>query len=317
MKIRGKLLAASCLVVAGFAMPSAFAQDMDQGMMNPPPTTGPYVSLGLGTNVMATQHYDYPAIYGESGTTIFRPDYAGELGLGYGLGNGFRVELDGNFFRNNIRKEDGTLSGQQRAYGGVNTYGALANVLYDFQTTLPVRPYVGAGVGYEWQKFEHLRVPGIGATYSGTYGSAAFDIIGGIAYDISSVPGLAVTAQYQYTDLVANRKYLNAPYGTVVQFGKSHGHAGPALRAVPAAGSGRGAGAGARPGCGARAGSGPDLSRVLQLGQGKSDSACDADRIGSGAGLAEHPCDPAQRERLYRYLGQPGLQHEAVLSPRR
>ena len=243
MTNRAKLLATSCLAVAGMILPaSAWAQAMTGSseatsmpggtMMNPQPATGPYVSLGLGTNIMSPQKYS-TAVTGfgpgatETGHAIFRPDYAGEVGIGYGLGNGLRVELDGDFFRNNVKKVDSNLFGQGRARGGVNTYGALVNVFYDIPTSLPVRPFVGGGVGYMWQKFEHLSSPVNASTYSGTYGSFAYDLIGGIAYDITAVPGLAVTAQYQYTQLTSTRKY-NVRTGTggttVSNFNSSGNH---------------------------------------------------------------------------------------------
>jgi OOP family OmpA-OmpF porin len=243
MTIRGKLLATSCLALAGFILPaSAWAQAMTGSSeatetpggtyMNPQPATGPYVSLGAGVNIMTPQNYSIPngaapALPGtaRTGHEIFRPDYAGTIGIGYGLGNGLRVELDGDFFRNNVKKQDDNFLGQSRAAGGVNTYGAIANVFYDIPVPFPVRPYVGGGVGYMWQKFQHLHSGFTGDNFSGTYGSFAYDVIAGVAFDITSVPGLAVTAEYQYTELTSNRKYLDTGYQNVAQFNHSPNHA--------------------------------------------------------------------------------------------
>ncbi len=242
MTNREKLLATSCLALAGMIIPaSAWAQAMTGSseatetpggtMMNPQPTTGPYVSLGAGINIMQPQKYSIPLTgFGpgvtQTGHAIFRPDYAGKIGIGYGLGNGLRVELDGDFFRNNIKKVDDNLFGQGRAHGGVNTYGGLVNVLYDIPVAFPVRPYVGGGVGYMWQKFQHLSAATTGDTYSGTYGSFAYDLVGGVAFDITAVPGLAVTAEYQYTQLTSTRKYndTTAAVGTVANFNSSGNH---------------------------------------------------------------------------------------------
>ncbi len=149
MKLRLALAAATCL-----ALPiAAHAQ----------PVTGPYVSLEGGTSISNPFNYDYyavqdnggPAYQGPTGKFLSRPAYAGVGSIGYGFGNGFRVELGGNFFRNTIHKDDnsGINGGQYSATGGMNTYGPMVNVLYDMNIGLPIYPYVGAGVGYQWVKF--------------------------------------------------------------------------------------------------------------------------------------------------------------------
>ncbi len=215
MRLRAKLLGAASLLAAAALPGLALAQV--------PPVTGPYVSLGLGTDLMMNQHYNYaPASLGQAGHFQFRPDYAGQIGVGYGLGNGIRVEVDGDFFRNNASKSVDNFNGANPVHGGVNTYGVFLNGFYDFQTGTNFVPFIGGGVGYAYQKWQHLALPATyGDVYSGTYGSFAFDVGAGVAYNITQVPGLALTAQYSYTELTHTRKYLDAPAATVINVGHS------------------------------------------------------------------------------------------------
>ncbi|MHB1305081.1 MAG: OmpA family protein [Acidiphilium sp.] len=218
MKYRSTLLAATCTAAAlVMAAPMAHAQ-MASG---PAPVTGPYVDLGLGTSLMQSQKYHVaPSFAGQNGSLISRPDVAGQVGIGYGLGNGFRIELDGNYFRNSARKAKDNLFGDSRSHGGINTYGVLANAYYDIPTGTNFVPFVGGGIGYMWQKFQHVQIPG--GQLGGTYGSFAFDVGAGVAYNIPQVPGLALTAQYQYVELTHNRKYND--FGTVANVGHSGNH---------------------------------------------------------------------------------------------
>jgi OmpA-OmpF porin, OOP family len=210
MKLRLALAAATCL-----ALPIvAHAQ----------PVTGPYVSLGAGTSISNPFNYNYSAYsdgqfdtVGENGKFLSRPAYAGVGAVGYGFGNGFRIELGGNFYRNTIHKDDvadgqagnGLNNTQYGAKGGMNTYGPMVNAYYDFNVGLPIFPYVGVGVGYQWVKFQnHINdVNAFQDTVEGTRGSFAYQFIGGLAYPLPFVPGLSLTAEYRFMEIVESRNY--------------------------------------------------------------------------------------------------------------
>ncbi len=205
MKLRFVLAAATCL-----ALPlAAHAQ----------PVTGPYVSLGAGTSIQYPFNYNFqkfPAL-GLNGKFLTRPSYAGVGAFGYGLGDGFRVELGLNLYRNTITKDDSNNNGQAPATGGENTYGPMLNVLYDINVGLPIFPYVGAGVGYQWVKFNtHIHDGITGATIGGTEGSFAYNIIAGASYPLAPIPGLSLTAEYRFTQLTASRNYGGAVDGASI-----------------------------------------------------------------------------------------------------
>jgi OOP family OmpA-OmpF porin len=191
MKLRLALAA-----LTGLALPiAAHAQ----------PVTGPYVSLAGGTSILNPQNLD--ANYNDNtGKVLWKNSYAAVASAGYGFGNGFRVELGGNFYRNTASKVKIDGEGDFPLHGGSDTYGPMVNVLYDVNVGLPIFPYVGAGVGYQWQRFGSYLKSGPNAI-SGSKGSFAYQIIGGLSYPIQMVPGLSLTAEYRFMQLTASRNY--------------------------------------------------------------------------------------------------------------
>jgi outer membrane protein OmpA-like peptidoglycan-associated protein/outer membrane protein W len=201
MKLRLALAAATCL-----ALPVvAHAQTI----------TGPYVSLeGGGAYVNPVTSSD--SLEGGSGKTLYRPNYAGIAGVGYGFGNGLRIELDGDYTHNTLSENDD--SGHYKVRGHLNSYGPLLNVLYDIPTGTPFTPYLGVGGGYQFiqpTSFGGGYVPGTnpGINYGSTKGSIAADVVGGVAYDVAQVPGLAVTGEFRFIDAFQNRHYVESITG--------------------------------------------------------------------------------------------------------
>ncbi len=207
MKIRLALAAATCLVLPL----AAHAQ----------PVAGPYVSLGAGTSILAPVTVSPGADSAISGKALWRPSYAGVADVGYGFGNGFRVQLGMDFLRNTAHEAD-VAGFHSRIFGGENKYGLMANALYDFNVGWPIYPYVGGGFGYQWAK-ANSDVGAGGVKVSGTEGSFAFDVIAGISYPLPWVQGLSATAEYRFMQLTANRSYsATIPGGMNVEQESSH-----------------------------------------------------------------------------------------------
>lgn len=209
MKLRLALAAATCL-----ALPV---------MAHAQPVTGPYVSLGAGTSILNSANYTldgYNASFNAqyTGRYQFRPSAAFEGSVGYGIGNGFRSEVEVNYARNTVHRDDGILAGAPDGIysimGAQQTYGGFVNILYDVSVGLPVFPYVGAGVGYEIVKLNRHFYDAYNGTIAGSQGSFAYQLIGGLSYPISDVPGLSLTAEYRFEQLVATRSYSESYLGT-------------------------------------------------------------------------------------------------------
>ena len=199
MKLRTALLAASILA----APAAALAQ----------PVTGPYVSLGTGATIFDSQKIKDLTIdgqnYGGFGKIRTDADLYESGAIGYGLGNGLRIEINGVWDRNALRSIDGAhASGFQEEFKG------FGNVLYDFDLTpygfAGFSPYIGVGAGYSdvhSQNQFSLNPAGFALRNTSSDGDFAVQGIVGLAYNIAAVPGLALTAEYRYTAIPDDLHY--------------------------------------------------------------------------------------------------------------
>lgn len=162
---------------------------------------GPYIGLGAGINIMQNEDAKITAPPGAVGSGQLKsrigPAVVGSIG--YGLGNGIRAELEGNYRYNSFY---GTGVG-----GHEQKYGAMVNVLYDFVGLVPyMQPYIGVGAGYEWAQEDGV-YGGAARTGNNTKGAFAYQGIIGTAFPISAMPGLALTAEYRFMGLAGDRNY--------------------------------------------------------------------------------------------------------------
>ncbi|HTR16250.1 MAG TPA: OmpA family protein [Acetobacteraceae bacterium] len=192
------------------------------------PITGPYVSLGSGYNIKqnegATIENTSRNISREatqnSGTYRWGNGFNVQASAGYGLGNGLRVELEGNYIYNDVNNFVHTPR-PTASTGHQEDYGLFVNVLYDINTqeygvdTGGVTPYVGVGVGYDWIHLGPLTSTGANTVFhaGGTNGGFAYQGIIGVAYPLPWVPGLDVTAEYRFVGNVNNGSYSGTRYG--------------------------------------------------------------------------------------------------------
>jgi OOP family OmpA-OmpF porin len=197
MKFRAVLLAATVLAAPTVLSHAAKAQ----------PVTGTYVSLGAGYNIESTVKSKNLTINGVGvpgkEDFLFNNGYDVVGAVGYGMGNGFRVEVEGDFARNHDSKyKQGTDVTQ--SHGFEERYGAFVNAYYDFDFGLPLYPYVGVGVGYQDTHIRDLSAP---VFINKTKGSLAYQGIVGAAYPIAFVPGLSATLEYRFIGLAGSRKF--------------------------------------------------------------------------------------------------------------
>jgi OmpA-OmpF porin, OOP family len=204
MKLRNTLLAATLLatpVVGANAQPA-----------NPPPVTGLYVSLGAGANILMDEHLVNGTGTASSARLRSRIGPAAVVALGYGLGNGIRLELEGDY-RNN-RFSQGRDFGFPAAAGGNEVkYGPMVNAVYDLTGLIPfpyAAPYAGVGVGYQWTHFDKVHAYGPTGfprfASDDTRGALAYQAIIGAVVPWQILPGLATTIEYRFLGL-AHRDY--------------------------------------------------------------------------------------------------------------
>jgi len=173
------------------------------------PVSGPYIAAGVGANWLQDTTLN-GSVNNTAGTKIenqFEIGYVGVLSLGWGFGNGLRAEIEGNYRSNDVSDTKVGGSSVQGVASGTGTavsYGAMANILYDFNLGSAlggIVPYIGAGAGYIWHDYQDVgaqRSTGERAVYNGDTGAFGYQAILGAALPITSVPGLAVTAEYRF-----------------------------------------------------------------------------------------------------------------------
>jgi outer membrane protein OmpA-like peptidoglycan-associated protein len=170
------------------------------------PVNGLYLGAGFGGNMLmetdATSKR--PGEPNGKDSIDFSWGYAGVLSLGWGFGNGLRVELEGNYRSNDVSDfKVGTRTNAPGATGTVTSYGAMANILYDINLggmLGGLTPYVGVGAGYIWHDYDKVgsSAAGESVTFSGDEGNFGGQAIVGLSLPISAVPGLALTAEYRF-----------------------------------------------------------------------------------------------------------------------
>jgi OmpA-OmpF porin, OOP family len=242
MQLRSALLAATVL-----ATPIAASAQ---------PVTGLYVGAGAGVNITqrtSIKSFSTPSLpigpFTNTGDLNGSTGFAGVGSVGFGFGNGLRAEIEGNY-RNNHSSgfSSGAVSGGVNGGTTEQKYGAMANVLFDFNGLTPwVTPYIGVGAGYIWinEKWKSYNTTGLPAAPPGslfasghsTQGSFAYQAILGAAIPLPTIlPGLAFTAEYRFLGTAGDRTYKGTVTGpgvvvpggvtpASVKLGPSYNHA--------------------------------------------------------------------------------------------
>jgi len=198
------------------------------------PITGLYIGGDLGYNYLSDQSGSVDKLPGRSSPPLplsvpvkigFGSGFAVIGAVGYGVGNGVRLEVEGDYRSTSqtaTKSATSTTSSSSTTSSASQTgtetkYGAMVNALYDFSVGKRwIFPYVGVGFGYQlagWNKIgvtvsnlDYGSLP-TNVTPTGSIGAMAYQAILGASFPISYVPGLAVTAEYRYLGLAGNRSY--------------------------------------------------------------------------------------------------------------
>ena len=222
------LLATTALAAVAAAPGKVFAQ----------PVSGVYIGAGGGANFMQRERNDSiiesgrPAI-ALSGGTARDTGVTGVGSVGYGFGNGLRIELEGDYRYNRISKSSAVYSLASDG-GREQKYGPMANVMFDLDIGSPyVFPYIGGGAGYQWVDEQRRttysynfsgppgRTPNTSSIFTnGVDSSFAYQAIAGLSFPIPPVVGLSLTAEYRYFALAGDRTFTQTFTGTAVTPGR-------------------------------------------------------------------------------------------------
>ena len=170
---------------------------------------GPYISLGAGAGFNSALTAQPSASLGQTKSHDWNlhAGPSGQIGFGWGFGNGLRLELQADLTANKVSGVS-NYSTPQRAGGLESKYGGFVNLMYDFNLGLPVVPYIGFGAGgqeIEHDNFNRSRVGFIFADPAHGHqvvGDFAYQGIAGLSYPVAFVPGLSLTAEYRFLGLL-------------------------------------------------------------------------------------------------------------------
>ncbi len=189
--------------------------------------SGPYAAFHLGISNLGDQSIDdidtdfgpQPGGYIDSNT-----GEAFGFALGWNWDNGFRTEVELNRRRNEFtRATAGALSDANTNGHGVYD-SVFVNVYYDFPqpqdcTSCLLKPYIGAGVGKTWTKWDDVVTfnDGESVGHDSSDSATSAQVMLGAAYDLPQVDGLMFTAELRYTKLLSDLSYdgdvLESPIG--------------------------------------------------------------------------------------------------------
>jgi outer membrane protein OmpA-like peptidoglycan-associated protein len=216
------------------------------------PVTGLYVGAGVGWNYLESTQLKQAV--GQNGrVNVSVPNKSINFGsgfvllnsVGWGFGNGLRVELEGNYRNNTINQDSSPAFRTVGTTGGSETkIGAMVNALYDLTDAFGAgfSPYVGVGFG--WQHIRENGIETFGTIPTGpTAGQPfafrtnngqnafAYQAIAGASYSLDTVtPGLALTAEYRFLGTAGDRTYKsqffapNIATGANFKMGSEYNH---------------------------------------------------------------------------------------------
>ncbi len=205
MTFRAALLAATLLAVPVIAGHGARAQPID----------GLYVGAGAGGNYLQQER-----VLASPGLDLAPKRLRTQLGgagvasVGYGFGNGLRVELEGDIRHNRVEKLDGFTTIPGFASGDQYSYGGMVNALFDMDIGFNwLYPYFGLGAGVMNTRLDGLRYTGISqpplrVAVSDDSLNFAYQGIFGLSFPLAAVPGLSLTTEYRFTGILNGPSFL-------------------------------------------------------------------------------------------------------------
>ncbi len=191
MKLRSALLAATVL-----ATPVALRAQ---------PIEGLYIGAGAGGNYLQQER-----VLASPGLGLREKRLATNVGgvgvgsVGYGFGNGLRLEIEGDIRHNRVRQVNGFVTAGPTASGGDQfTYGGMVNALFDMDIGYNwIYPYFGLGAGIADTNLVNLHSYGTQNAFrlnaNGWSTNFAYQGIFGLGFPLAAVPGLSLTAEYRF-----------------------------------------------------------------------------------------------------------------------
>jgi len=183
--MRAKLFASAAVACVAFGpLSAAPAMAQPEGWDQPP--AGPYVAGDIGYRFpqnVGIIPYSPPNLRLDNGggTAIFTGR------AGYAFNPNWRIEIEGDFRPNYSSRP-----------GATKNFNLMGNVIYDLWPERRLHPFAGAGVGVNWLHVTDV-FPGP-SLITGHTERFAWQVLGGVAYKLSSNLDLDVTYRYMQAE---------------------------------------------------------------------------------------------------------------------
>lgn len=147
---------------------------------------GYYAGLLGGVNLLQKDHHhghniDYKTGYAVGGV------------VGYAFCDDIRVEAEVTYRRNNVKE---VSFGDEHVKGGHRrSISAMANALYDVELGYPVTPYIGVGVGADWDR---LATNATESHRNSRKVRFAAQAIAGVTYPVCDNVGISVDYRFHW-----------------------------------------------------------------------------------------------------------------------
>ncbi|MDI2090526.1 OmpA family protein [Commensalibacter oyaizuii] len=223
MNLRFRLFATSLLSLSAALCGTSFLSTTAKAQ----PVQGLYVTGSGGASFNQDQVVRLNPIM-PGGRDKYSTGATAVTSLGYGLGNGFRIEVEGNY-RNNPLKYQNLGTYKARGEGRQQTYGVMVNALFDMDIGNPyIFPYFGAGIGYGWSTMNgvklHTSDNRLTEHLGGTFGNFSYQAIGGLSFPTPWVVGLSFITEYRFWTMLAPQSHTADVWGTQGGYNTTHSY---------------------------------------------------------------------------------------------
>ncbi len=172
----------------------------------------PYLKGGLG---YAQQHY---VVNGANSTKFRGKGIVGIIGMGYSWQNNLRGELE--LYIDSGIPGNGYVN-QTKYKSEIKTYAGLVNIVYDFNNSSQITPFLLAGIGYGKNRFEVHGSSSNGFHYAKN-NKMAFMYQLGAGVDLKIDKKVSFEISYRALNKGTKSLYLQSDNGQVVE-GRRHG----------------------------------------------------------------------------------------------
>lgn len=174
------------------------------------PVRGLYVGGSAGASFNQAQRVSPHTKNFSLGRDEYSPGILGLGSVGWGLGNGFRIEAEGSYRNNRYSGFHGS-SFPNETSGHQRKYAAMANALFDMDIGENwIYPYFGAGLGYAWQSM-NTRLSSTNTAYVqhvyGTKDRFAYQAMLGASLPVPWVVGLSTTMEYRFFSTIGPHRH--------------------------------------------------------------------------------------------------------------